>query len=92
MSEQLYRRSDEALFSSVGDDIVALHVENGHCYGMEKVTADVWELLARPIGLSDICERLIGMYDVEPEQCRAEVQRLLDQLCSEGLVETSADD
>ena len=87
MTAQLYHRSDKALFSEVGDDVVALHVENGHCYGMEKVTAAVWSLLAAPIDVSGICERLIGMYEVEPEQCRTEVQRLLDQFCSEGLVQ-----
>lgn len=88
MSEQLYRRSAKALFSSVGDDIVALHVDNGHCYGMEKVTATVWELLAEPMSVPDLCRQLTRIYDVEPERCRSDVEQLLDRLSGEGLIET----
>jgi transposase InsO family protein len=88
MSEQLYRRSDKALFSGVGEDIVALHVDNGHCYGMEKVSATIWELLAEPIGVGALCDRLTAMYEVEPEVCRADVERLLQDFRNEGLIET----
>ena len=52
MTPRLYRRSESALFSNVGEDIVALHIENGHCYGMEKATAAIWDLLAEPIGMA----------------------------------------
>ena len=90
MSEQLYRRSQKALFSSVGDDIVALHVDNGHCYGMEKVTATVWELLAEPTSATALCEQLTALYEVEPDVCRADVERLLSDFRKEGLIEPVA--
>lgn len=87
MSLPRYKRSDDALFSEVGDDVIALHVHRGQCYGMEKVTADVWSLLAEPADMESICSRLIDRYDVEPDVCRAEIARLLEQLENEGLVE-----
>lgn len=90
MTADLYQRSDKALFSSVGDDIVALHVDKGHCYGLEKVASDVWRLLEKPIALNSICEALIARYEVDPSTCRGEVGRLIDQLVREGLVEVSS--
>lgn len=89
MSAIRYQRRDDVLFSDIGDDIVALSVERGQCYGMEKVTAVVWELLVKPLTLDDLCAQLIDLYEVERGQCRAEVSRLLDQLQREGLISAS---
>ena len=86
MTPRLYRRSESALFSNVGEDIVALHVENGHCYGMEKATAAIWELLADPIGIDQMVARLTATYDVAPADCRPDVERIVGQLEQEGLV------
>lgn len=88
MSDALYKLSEKALFTSLGDDVVALNVENGQCYGMEKVTAEVWRLLAEATGIDRICDRLIELYEVEPEVCRADVERLIAQFRKEGLVVT----
>jgi len=83
----MYKRSQDAIFSEVGKDVVALHVHRGQCYGMEKVTADVWNLLAEPSDIDRICSELIERYDVEPDLCRADVTRLREQMHKEGLVE-----
>ena len=87
MSGPIYKLSGKALFTAVGEDIVALNVEVGQCYGMEKVSAAVWRLLETPMSIDDICERLLEKYEVEPEVCRADVERLFHQLRGEGLVE-----
>ena len=87
MSGQLYKRSSEALFAQVADDFVALHVERGHSYGMEKVTAAVWRLLEQPTDVESICTELIGQYEVDEETCRREVGQLMRQLEEQGLVE-----
>ena len=71
----------------MGSDIVALHVERGQCYGMEKVTVAVWKLLAEPASLDEICERLIAVYEVDPKVCRADVEKLIGQFRTEGLIE-----
>jgi hypothetical protein len=87
MTNPHYQRSSDAIFSEVGEDIVALHIPRGHCYGMERVSAAIWGLLSDPIDLDAICVQLLQRYDVEPDRCRAEVETLLDQLHREGLIE-----
>ncbi|MFL6751759.1 MAG: PqqD family protein [Sphingomicrobium sp.] len=90
MTKPLYKRSKEAIFAEVADDIVALHVERGQSYGMEKVTAAVWRLLADPTDVESICAELTSLYEVEPDTCQAEVARLIAQFEKEGLVEKVA--
>lgn len=87
MSDLHYRRSPEALHANVGEDVVALHVKKGRCFGMEHVTADVWKILDQPARLDQICARLLDAYDVDPDICRSDVAELLDTMQREGLVE-----
>jgi hypothetical protein len=90
MTQERYQWSEQALSADVGEDVVALHVANGACFGMEKVASHVWKMLDRPTGLDAICEELHGRYEVDPDVCHAEVRKLIDQLVREGLVEVAA--
>ena len=87
MTDRPYRRAADVLHSPVGDDVVALRVAGGRCFGMEDVTAEVWRQLDSPAGLDAICAALLDRYDVDPATCRAEVGQLLDQMVGAGLVE-----
>ena len=90
MSQIVYRQSPNALFTDVDDDILALNVKDGQCYGMEKVTSSVWRMLDEPMNIEQICNGLLALYDVEPEVCRTDVEKLIAQLHREGLIEVSA--
>lgn len=90
MSSSVYRRAPGALFSEVGADVVAIHVERGQCYGMEQVSAAIWRLLAEPCDLASICEGLVKQFVVDPGRCRVEVEAFLVRLCGEGLVEETS--
>lgn len=82
-------RNDAVLFSEVGSDIVALSIAKGECFGMEDVTAEVWRMLASPMTLSAICERLIQAYDVDGSTCIADVAELISDMRQKGLVVTA---
>lgn len=86
MQGTLYRRSESILFGDIGDDIVALSMERGLCYGMENVAGAVWTLLEQPRSLEQLCEVLIQEYDVDPQRCHSEVSALLAEMEAEGLV------
>ena len=90
MSGPIYHRAPGALFSEVGDDVVALHIDHGQCYGMEKVSSAIWKLLEEPRDLDTICAQLIAQYSVDSGQCRDQVGPFLETLRAEGLVETAA--
>lgn len=87
MTDLYYRRSPEALHADVGNDVVALHIRNGRCFGMEHVTADVWRLLEQPVTQGQICSKLLDEYDVDAETCRTEIAGLLEIMRREGLIE-----
>ncbi|GAA4015609.1 hypothetical protein GCM10022280_12990 [Sphingomonas swuensis] len=85
-----YQRSADALSADVGDDVVALQAVRGFAYGMEGVTAAVWQGLEQPATLAELVALLRESYDVDEELCRTEVAELLAQFIAEGLVEEVA--
>ena len=90
MSNPIFRRSEETIFSEIGDDIVALNIPNGRSYGMENVAAAVWNLLEKPTDIHRICEELQCRYEVDPDTCRKDVNQLIDHFRREGLIDEVA--
>ncbi len=79
-------RCDDLLEADVNGEIVALHVEKGQCYGMNAVATRIWALLAEPTSPAEICAKLASEFDVDAETCRNDVQSLLADFKSEGLI------
>jgi hypothetical protein len=88
--ETMFRKTADLLESEVDEQVVALDVDKGQCYGLNAVGSQVWRMLDTPMSLQEICSALQDEYEVEPELCRDEVGRLLADLQSEGLVEVQA--
>lgn len=88
--ETVFRKVGQLLESDVDEEIVALDVDRGQCYGLNAVGSRVWRLLDSPMSLRAIYSALQEEYEVEPDVCQEEVTRLLSELRSEGLVEVEA--
>ena len=80
-------RNDDGLLTTVVDDeLIGMSVEQGACYGLNRVGTLIWDLLAQPRSIDSLCDELTEEYAVEREQCLAEVVDLLEELRSEGLL------
>ena len=87
MSQDLLVRRGEGLVEAeVDGEIVALHVDNGTCYGFNQTATAVWKLLEQPRRLHELCGELSGEYDVDPAECERDVLALLRDLEADGLV------
>jgi Coenzyme PQQ synthesis protein D (PqqD) len=72
--------------AEIESEIVALNIENGTCYGLNRVGSRIWNFLAEPIRIRDICAKLVTEYKVEPAVCERQVLDLLEELHSQGLI------
>jgi hypothetical protein len=81
-------RSSGLIEAEIENEIVALNVEKGTCYGLNSVGSRIWALLATPIRIDEICARLLAEYRVEPSVCQRQVLDLLEELRAEGLIIT----
>ncbi len=81
-------RSGGVVEAEVDGEIVALNIERGTCYGLNRVGSRIWTLLAKPTRIGDVCATLLAEYKVDPDVCEREVLDLLEELRAEGLIAT----
>ncbi|HEY1796178.1 MAG TPA: PqqD family protein [Stellaceae bacterium] len=82
----IVRRQGDWISAKVGEELVMMSAEMGNYLGLTAVAARVWELIATPRALDDICAVLEGEFEVTPETCRAEVEQFLIELEKHGAV------
>jgi hypothetical protein len=66
--------------NKIDDEIVMMSVENDMYYGMDIVGSRVWELLAHPQSVANVCEALMAEFDVDQETCHREVLAFVEKL------------
>jgi len=82
-------RSTALYEERIGEELVALDVAGGQCYGMNSVATKVWELLSAPRSLEEICAILLQQFDVDEARCQQEVRELVDGMVQDGLVRSA---
>jgi hypothetical protein len=83
---QIYERATELLEAQVGDELVALDLAGGMCFGFNSVATDVWQKLETPLSFDQIKAHLLAEYDVDENQCTMELKELLARMVDNGLV------
>ena len=87
VSETMVERGSGLIEAEVDGEIVALHVENGRCYGFNSTATVIWKMIETPKSLDTIRDALVGQFDVDPQTCEAQLKDLLDELAKDGLIE-----
>ena len=88
MKEPAYTRAINLMEAELGDELVALDPDGGHCFGFNGVATSIWRRLARPLTFDELRNALLDEYDVSREECTTELRALLDDLVARGLVTT----
>lgn len=83
----LVRRREGLIQAEVDGELVALHVDNGACYGFNPTATRIWALIETPQLLSALTRKLVEEYEVDPETCDRQVRAVLKDLEQDGLVE-----
>ncbi len=87
MNDMLVRRTGEMIETEVDGELVALHVDNGTCYGFNGTATRIWAMIEQPRRLSELTGELTREFDVDAATCEAQLRDLLDELAADGLVE-----
>ena len=87
-STTVVARTDGFIEAEVDGEVVALSLERGTCYGLNRVGSRIWNLLDRPSRIGDLCATLLTEFKVDPDVCERQVLDLLEELRTEGLIAT----
>jgi hypothetical protein len=87
--ESVVVASKEQLASSIGGETVILGLQSGRYYGVDGVSARVWQIIQEPSRVLDICNAIVSEYEVDPQVCAADVLALLNQMADGRLIEVN---
>jgi hypothetical protein len=79
--------SDNQVSSDLAGETVLLSLENARYFGFAGAGSRIWELIASPTRVADLCATLVREYDVQPDQCESDVLGFLRALEARGLLE-----
>jgi len=74
----------------VGDETVILDLSSGMYFSLDRVGAEIWQLLTEGHRLDSIVTTMLARYEVAEDQLRQDVTHLVDELLSRGLVQAVA--
>lgn len=80
-----YRPAEHVVAKLVGEELVLLDYEGEVYYGLDAIGARVWELLPDNT-LGEIIATLLAEYDVTRDKLAADVEQLVTDLETSGLV------
>ncbi|WP_404370629.1 PqqD family protein [Sphingomonas sp. MMS24-J45] len=79
-------RRGEMLVATVNEELVGLHLDQGAYFSFNPTAQRVWALTEEPSTVAALCEQLCEEFDVDPQDCEADVLELLRKMESDGLV------
>lgn len=75
------------LTSEIDNEIVLLNMETETYYSMDAVGTRIWQLLAQPHQVSQLCEQLQLEFGVDQATCERDVLEFVQRLANAQLVQ-----
>ena len=74
------------MFQQLQEEAVLLNLDSGLYFGLDPIGTRIWNLLAEGQSLPQIVSTIMAEYEVDNEQCKADLLKLLGDLEAQGLV------
>lgn len=84
--EPLYFAREDVVASDIGDHWALLDLETSMYYTLNATGATVWNAMQSPTHLSHLIALVTEVFSVSEEICRPDIEAILQQLLSAGLV------
>jgi hypothetical protein len=68
------------------EDMDQAPLESNAYFGLDAIGRTIWEMLERPMSVNALCGVLLQRFEVEREQCLADVLPFLEELRGENMI------
>ena len=85
--ESVVTASPDQVSSDLAGETVLLSMTSAKYYGFAGVGSRIWELVATPTRVRDVCDIISAEYEVSRAECEADVLGFLHTCVERGLVE-----
>ena len=82
------KKNDDIFTGAIDDEMVAMSIQNGKYYQLNKTGSRILALLDKPCSIRELCEAMQGDYKVDGDVCREDVLQFIRELAEKNLILT----
>lgn len=90
--EQTFQIPEEVLFQEVSGETVLLDLASESYFGLDSVGTRIWAMLKEDKSVGQVLDALLEEYEVDRGTLEADLEELLDNLLTAGLIQAQAPD
>ncbi len=83
----LVARTPTPMTAPIGQELVILGLASNHYIALDETGRRIWDHLAEPVTVAELCGRLGAQFQGRPEQIASDLLAFLHDLEQEGLVD-----
>ena len=89
-TESIVNQIEDIVASDIDDEKVMMSVEKGQYYSLDPVGSRVWELIEKPVKVTDLIDALLMKYEADRETCERDVLAFLEDLHEDGILQVES--
>lgn len=86
-SSTVLQRNPAILFNDFDDGIMMMDIDTGLYFDIDAIGSRIWSLLEAPASLEALCAVLVEEYEVDAQECLADLQAFAGELVEKGIVQ-----
>lgn len=75
-----YQRNSKTISGRLSDELVMMDMDKGKYFSLNPVATRIWDLLADPMSVEELCNLLMDEYEVEANQCKKDVEDVIAKM------------
>lgn len=79
-------RKPNMLSAGIDDELVLMDMQSAKYFGLDPVGSRIWDALAEPITVEDLCRRMGEAYQGDLATIQADVLAFVRQLAARGMI------
>ena len=79
-------RDPDIIATDMDGETVMMSIEQGSYYGLGGVGPFVWEQLAEPLSVEELCRRVLEEFEIDQATCQADGFAFVDDLLEKGIL------
>ncbi len=86
--ETRVKQADTPIAAPMDEGVMMFSQETAHYYSLQEVAKDIWDRIAEPIRVDDLCAELLRDYeDVSEAECHKQVIEFLTEMLADDLIQ-----
>lgn len=86
--DTIVRRNDDIFTGTIDNEMVAISIQSGKYYQLNKTGSRILALLDNPRSIKELCEAIQGNYKIDSDVCQNDILEFMKDMANKNLILT----